>query len=96
MKKHVIDTSFAEDDYMVPENVRSLVADIERQAQATYPDHAESRRNMVRQELINELSQREGQLDNMRRAADKLLKSVSSVLPHLEASAQPKPWWKVW
>lgn len=65
MKKTLKDDSQAEDVYEIPDNVRARVADIEARAAKTYPDHADSRAHMIRQELIAALSELQLHLDSV-------------------------------
>jgi hypothetical protein len=94
MKKHLQDESVPEDVYRVPDNIRALVDDIEARAKRTYPDHADSRERMVRQEVLNMLSVYAKTSGELGQAVNKQQTRIETLEKKLED--RPKPWWQFW
>jgi hypothetical protein len=82
MRKPLPDGSQPEETYEVPANVWDLVQEIELRARKTYPDHGESQKAMVRQELIAALS---NSLE-----AEEQVKTILADLAELSADAANK------
>lgn len=96
MKKHTPDDSDFAATFVVPHNVAMQVSEIMNRAQRSYPDHGESRVEMIQQELIKAFSKERAIAMAENATARDLAGMITNLHERLlEYETPAKPWWKL-